>query len=215
MRTEDITLDDIYDFIDCKYGPNDVIPEDKQPILQHLELLDKIRGMHLRIEKYGTEEHIVQHLITVDGFSRYLAKKYYNQALEFFYCNNDISKQAWRNIIADKMERGINAAYMVAKDTKDFVAATKMWAEVAKIRQLDKEDPPQLSDETKGKLFAIYSYDPKQLGLDTIQDDKMVKQFIDSIENITEREKKLAYQEAMLEPLNLFPEKHEDVRKSD
>ena len=215
MKKEDITLEDIYDFIDCKYGPKDIIPQHKQPILEHLELLDKIRGMHLRIDKYGTEEHIIQHLITAEGISRYLAKKFYNQALEFFYCDNEISKSAWRNIIADKMERGINAAIMAAKDTKDFVAATKLWIEVAKIRELDKADPPQLNADAAGKMFAIYSYDAKQLGLDSIQDPERVRQFIDSLENVTEREKKLAYQEAMLEPLKLFPDKHEDVRKSD
>lgn len=215
MKTENITLEDIYDFIDCKYGPDDIIPAHKQPILNHLELLDKIRAMHLRIEQYGSEDHIVQHLITAEGLSRYLAKKYYNQALEFFYCENEISKSAWRNIIADKMERGINAAIMAAKDTKDFVSATKLWIEVAKIRELDKADPPQLNPEAAGRMFAIYSYDPKQLGLDTIQDNEKVRQFIDSLEGITEKEKELAYEEAMLKPLKLFPNKHEDVRKSD
>lgn len=215
MKKEDITLEDIYDFIDCKYGPNDIVPEHKKPILQHIELLDKIRAMHLRIDKYGSEEHIVQHLIKAEGLSRYLAKKFYNQALEFFYCDNEVSKSAWRNIIADKMERGINAAIMAAKDTKDFVAATKLWIEVAKIRELDKADPPQLNPDAAGKMFAIYSYDPKQLGLDSIQDSEKVRQFIDSLEDITEKEKQLAYQEAMLEPLKLFPSKHEDVRKSD
>lgn len=215
MKQEDITLEDIYDFIDCKYGPNDIVPEHKKPILQHIELLDKIRAMHLRIDKYGSEEHIVLHLIKAEGLSRYLAKKFYNQALEFFYCDNEVSKSAWRNIIADKMERGINAAIMAAKDTKDFVAATKLWIEVAKIRELDKADPPQLNPDAAGKMFAIYSYDPKQLGLDSIQDSEKVRQFIDSLEDITEKEKQLAYQEAMLEPLKLFPTKHEDVRKSD
>ncbi|MBY0066810.1 hypothetical protein [Empedobacter falsenii] len=215
MKTENITLEDIYDFIDCKYGPDDIIPAHKKPILKHLELLDKIRAMHLRIEQYGSEDHIVQHLISAEGLSRYLAKKYYNQALEFFYCDNEISKSAWRNIIADKMERGINAAIMAAKDTKDFVAATKLWIEVAKIRELDKADPPQLNPEAAGRMFAIYSYDPKQLGLDTIQDNEKVRQFIDSLEGITEKEKELAYEEAMLKPLKLFPSKHEDVRKSD
>ncbi|MCA4782113.1 hypothetical protein IF125_07520 [Empedobacter stercoris] len=215
MKTENITLEDIYDFIDCKYGPDDIIPAHKQHILKHLELLDKIRAMHLRIEQYGSEDHIVQHLITAEGLSRYLAKKYYNQALEFFYCDNEISKSAWRNIIADKMERGINAAIMAAKDTKDFVAATKLWIEVAKIRELDKVDPPQLNPDAAGRMFAIYTYDPKLLGLETIVDKNLVKKFIDNLENVTEREKQLAYQEAMLEPLKLFPEKHEDVRKSD
>ncbi|WP_314243835.1 hypothetical protein [Empedobacter tilapiae] len=215
MKTENITLEDIYDFIDCKYGPDDIIPAHKQPILKHLELLDKIRAMHLRIEQYGSEDHIVQHLISAEGLSRYLAKKYYNQALEFFYCDNEISKSAWRNIIADKMERGINAAIMAAKDTKDFVAATKLWIEVAKIRELDKVDPPQLNPDAAGRMFAIYTYDPKLLGLETIVDKNLVKKFIDNLENVTEREKQLAYQEAMLEPLKLFPEKHEDVRKSD
>lgn len=215
MKTENITLEDIYDFIDCKYGPDDIIPAHKKPILKHLELLDKIRAMHLRIEQYGSEDHIVQHLISAEGLSRYLAKKYYNQALEFFYCDNEISKSAWRNIIADKMERGINAAIMAAKDTKDFVSATKLWIEVAKIRELDKADPPQLNPDAAGRMFAIYTYDPKLLGLETIVDKNLVKQFIDNLENVTEREKQLAYQEAMLEPLKLFPEKHEDVRKSD
>lgn len=215
MKTENITLEDIYDFIDCKYGPDDIIPAHKKPILKHLELLDKIRAMHLRIEQYGSEDHIVQHLISAEGLSRYLAKKYYNQALEFFYCDNEISKSAWRNIIADKMERGINAAIMAAKDTKDFVSATKLWIEVAKIRELDKVDPPQLNPDAAGRMFAIYTYDPKLLGLETIVDKNLVKKFIDNLENVTEREKQLAYQEAMLEPLKLFPEKHEDVRKSD
>lgn len=215
MKKEEITLQDIYDFIDCKYGPDDIIPESKKSIIEHLDLLDKIRSMHLRIDQYGCEDHIINHLITVESLSRYLAKKYYNQALEFFYCDNEISKSAWRNIIADKMERGINAAIMAAKDTKDIVAATKLWAEVAKIRELDKQDPPQLNTDAAGKMFAIYTYDPKLLGLDTIQDKNLVKQFIDNLENVTEREKQLAYQEAMLEPLKLFPEKHEDVRKSD
>ena len=76
-----------------------------QEIVDYLDLMDKIRGMHLRIDRYGGKDAIVNHLMKVEGLSRYLANKAYNQAMEYFYADNDISKEAWRNIIATNGEK--------------------------------------------------------------------------------------------------------------
>ena len=209
MRLEDISLDDIYDFIDSK--SNKISPE----IERYLDLMDKVRGMHLRIAKFGSKEMILQHLMKVEDLSRYLANKVYNDALEYFYCDNHISKQAWRNIIVEKQEKLINMALHLVKDVSDLAKIAKMNIDLGILLQLDKEDPPELPTELFARPFKLYSFDAKMLGLPTAVDRGKLAKLIDALPELTEKERILIRQEALIEPLNLFPEDHENVRKSE
>lgn len=209
MNIENITLDDIYAFIESK--TKTISPE----IEKYLDLMDKVRGMYLRIGDFGSRDSIVNHLMRVEKLSRYLAQKVYNDALEYFYCENEISKQAWRNLIAEKHEKLINMAIEMAKDVNDLSKIAKMNMELGTLRELDKEDPIELPLEVFQKPFKLYSYDAEMLGLPTKVDRKKLLEFINELPELTEKERQLILQESLYEPLNLFPEDHENVRKSE
>lgn len=209
MNLENIALDDIYDFIESK--SKTVSSE----IERYLDLMDKVRGMHLRIAKFGSKEMIINHLMKVEDLSRYLANKIYNDSLEYFYSDTTISKEAWRNILVEKQEKLINMAIMKVKDVSDIAKVAKMNIDLGVLLKLDKEDPPVLPVELFQRPFKLYSFDAKLLGLPTAVDKGKIAEFIEKLPGITEKERQLIRQEALLEPLNLLPEEHENVRKSE
>lgn len=213
-KIDNITLDDIYLFIEMYSGKNVVIPEDKKPIMDYMDLLDKIRAMDNRIAEFGSREHIIKYLIVHHSLSRYKASQAYEDAMEFYYCDSQISREALRNRMAQKVEAQINAALLMANTAKDFIAAIKLWKDVFQMLGLDKEDPPKLNAEAAGKMVALYSYDFKTLGLESVVDKNRVKEFIET-SPLTEREKEIAMRESLILPQKLFPTEHENLRKSE
>lgn len=209
MNIDDITLDDVYDFIESK--SKKISPE----IERYLDLLDKVRGMHLRITKFGSKDLIIKHLVKVEGLSLHTSNKIYNDTLQYFYCDTTISKEAWRNIIVEKQEKLINMAIQLIKDVSDIAKVAKMNTDLGILLQLDKEDPPVLPIELFQKPFKLYSFDAKMLGLPTAVDKEKIAEFIDKLPELTEKERQQIRQEALLEPLNILPENYENVRKSE
>jgi hypothetical protein len=116
----DIELDEIYDFIE-----NGIPTDDKSETMIYMLEMDKVRGMALRIDKYASKDAIVNHLIKVDKYSRYFATKLYNNTMEYFYCDTTISKTAWRNIYAEKMEKVINFSIHVMKDASETARSAR------------------------------------------------------------------------------------------
>lgn len=114
IKFEDITLREIYAFMEG--GNPDNAPKE---IVEYLELMDKIRGMHLRIDRYGSHEAIIRHLITVENIPRLKARRIYEETLEYFYCDSYVSKKAWRNIYAGMVDKAINFIFLTMKDPND------------------------------------------------------------------------------------------------
>ncbi|MDK7375979.1 MULTISPECIES: hypothetical protein [Weeksella] len=212
MNIDNITLDDIYDFINTNYGNKKIIPEEKIPVMQYMELLDKIRAMDLRIGEYGSRDHIIRHLMK-EGLSRYKASKAYEDAMEFYYCDQSISRDALRNRIAQKIEAQINAALLMANNAKDTIAAIKLWKDVFTILGLDKEDPPKYDPASSGKMVALYSYNMKELGLESVVDKEKVRKFIQEAP-LTDAEKEYAMRQALILP-NKFLNNNTDVNQSE
>lgn len=205
---EDIELDEIYDFIE-----NGTANEQNADIVQYLLELDKVRGMYLRIDKYGSKDAIINHLHKVDGYSRYLANKLFNQAMEYFYCDTTISKAAWRNIYAEKMEKVVNFAIATMENTSDAAKVTKMILEMAKVRQLDLPDKEEIPSELFTRPFKIYSSDAEFLGLPAVN-RKELSEFIDKLPDLNDAQKELIKREAQILPVKVFLDEHEDPRKT-
>ena len=100
MLIDNIGLDDLKEFLET--GNPDNAPE---AIVQYIELLTRIHGMTLRIDKFGSKEAILKHLIAFEGLSRYKASLVYNETLEYFYTDKEVSKKAWRNFYASIMDQ--------------------------------------------------------------------------------------------------------------
>ena len=207
LRLEDISLDHIYDFIE-NGNPDDADPA----IVEYLEQLDKVRGMKLRFDRWASKDAIIGHLIKVDGMTRYLANQLYNDALQYFYCDSTISKEAWRNLYAEDQEKDIAVARMLAKDASDFAKISKMRKELAELRGLFKDDPEELPEEWFQKPWKLYAMDAEFLGMPAIDRPKLAKQ-IDTLPELTEKERELIKREAAIMTPKLFLDESENPRK--
>ncbi len=203
MKLEDITLEDIQDFI--ANGPREEAP---QEVVQLLETMEKIRGMHIR---FNSRDHIIKHLQKVDGHSYYLAAKFYDMAMEYFYAERQIPKSAWRNIIAEKMNKAITLGFKLAKDTSDITKVVSKLESLAKVLQLDKEDAEEFPEELLSKPFKMYTIDEEMLGLPKLDRYKLAK-FIDDFPDLSERERNAIREEAGLIPFKLIKEDAENPR---
>jgi hypothetical protein len=208
MKIEDVTLDQVYEFMERGNVNNT-----PQHIVDYLLLLDKTMGMIRRIDMYGNREAVVKHLRLVDGLSDHKASKIYNEAIEYFNIDNEISKDAWRNFYADKMEKVINFSTLIMKDVADASKVVKMLLDVATLRQVNVPDAEKLPDNFFDKPVNLMSLDANifEFGKANRQG---IEAFIDSMPDLTEKEKIRIKQETLILPLKLFPDESENPRKS-
>ncbi len=181
-------------------------------VVAYIELLDKVRAMSLRIDKFGSKEAVVKHLIAIDKLSRYKATQVYNEAQEYFNIDKTISKLAWGNIIADKMDLMINYSMQNVKDVSDALKVVSMLEKVGNIRQVNVPDAKELPDNFFDKPINLMSYDARIFEFGETN-RKNLDKFIDTLPELTEKEKIRIKQEALLLPLNIFPNESENPRK--
>ena len=209
MTINEITLDHIYDFMEK--GNLNNAPEE---IVLYLELLDKIRGMFLRIDVFGTKEAIVKHLMLVDKISRYKAMQLCDEAQQYFYSDTKISKQAWRTIYAEKAEKMINFAMQTVKNPTDAAKVVKMLLDVAELRGINLPEQEELPAELFQPPWVIYSADAEFLGLETKANRHRLAEMIDAFPELTEKQRVQIKREAQILPIKVFPNEQEDGRKS-
>lgn len=182
-------------------------------IVQYLELLDKVRGMFLRTDKYGSRDAIIKHLMTADKMSRFKAAQVCDEAREYFYSDSKISKDAWRNIYADKIEMMINFAMQTVENVSDAQKVVKMLVDVANLRGVNEPDAEEIPAEVFQAPFVVYSCDAEFLGMPKVNRQKL-GEMIDKYPELTEKEKIQIKREALVLPLKIFPNEQEDARKS-
>lgn len=153
----------------------------------YLDRLEIIRGLYT---KYKSKSFIVNHLVTSQRITREYAVRLYVDSLNYFYANNEVTKDAWRAIYAEKME---NLA-MVAWETNDLETYRRAIMSAAELRGLHKDEPPRLPDELLDRRIIIYSTDPTKLGIPKIS-KKELAEFIDNLD-ITETEKDIQRRDA-------------------
>ncbi len=209
IKVEDIELEHIQDFI--ANGTQETAPPE---IVDFLHIMEKVRGMYYRFKEFNGREAVVNHLVKVDGHSYYMACKYYDMAMEYFFLDRDVSKKAHRNRLAEKMEKAINLAMVMAKDTRELISAVKELKSVAQILQLDQPDKDEFPQELFDKPFKIYSIDAEFLGLPPINRYELGKQIDEKYPELSEKERIMIKREANILPVKLFPEAYEDARQS-
>lgn len=208
MLIDNIGLDDLKEFLET--GNPDNAPE---AIVQYIELLTRIHGMSLRIDKFGSKEAILKHLIAFEGLSRYKASLVYNETLEYFYTDKEVSKKAWRNFYASIMDQEINFARRVKKDGTDSKRIVEMAEKAANMRGAFDEEIEELPEELFRTPFIVYTCDSQLLGLPTVDRNKLSAQ-IDAYPELSEKEKIQIKREAQILPINIFPNEQENPRKS-
>lgn len=193
-----LDIDAIIEFRDT--GTMTDVPED---IVMYLQELQKTYGMMLRNDKYGGRQSVINHLVKFDGYSQYLASKIYDEATEYFHTGRNISKEAHKNRLADLMERGVNAALAMAKDTKEIVMAIGKIPEIAKLLDLDKVDTELFPESLLSRPIKIYTSSAEDLGMPKI-DRYQLGQIIDTLPMISDAAKEMCKRDSQLLPVKFF-----------
>lgn len=206
---DSLNLDDVISF--CQNGNPNNAPEG---IAEYLELLDKTRGMIVRFDKYPNDNVIVKSLMITDKLSQAKAKKIIEEAREFFWRDSSVSKDAWRNILVEKMMQVIHLAMLSVKDVSDADRVTKMIQRQAYLLQLDKVEDKELPAELFQPQWVVYTTDAEELGLPKV-DRNRIKDFIDKrVPELTEKERNRLYQEADIIPFKALQNDEENPRKN-
>jgi hypothetical protein len=212
MTIDQVNIRDIYDFMETGNPKN--APEH---ILDYLELLDMVRSMYLRIDQFGSKEAIIKHLMIAPKYklSRYKAAQVCDEAQEYFYRDSKISKDAWRNIYAEKMEKMINFAMLRVNDVNDAQKVIKMLLDASVLRGVNDPDKEELPAEVFQAPFVVYTWDTDALDMPKVNRQRL-SEMIDKFPELTEKEKIRIKQESLIPgfPLKIFPDEQENPRKS-
>lgn len=104
----------------------------------------------------------------------------YSEAMELFYCNRKVSKDALRNKMADQFDTLYVAARDAAKTSKDYAVAADILVNKARALQLDRDDPAKLPAEVYQPMFRLLSATPESIGLPAANRDELERQ-IDTV----------------------------------
>ncbi|MAR57248.1 MAG: hypothetical protein CMM93_08705 [Rickettsiales bacterium] len=195
----DLSIDDIWEWhdkgLDSKKLPMEVV--------EYIDAMDKVRNMSRRFDKYGSKANIIDYLTNVEGYSYYLANKLYNNSFEYFNTNDSVSLDAHLNWIVDMMKQNIQQGILLSKDTNDNARIGRMLRELKDVVSELGRNEDELDEILKRKPIKLYTLKPEDVGMLPIPKKKLDK-LLDSYEEITEAQRTIIKEEAMLIPGNLF-----------
>lgn len=143
----------------------------------YLDLLNLVYSLDTQ---YG-KRNVIRFLTSAYfGFSYNQASNLYSEAIEMFYANRNISKDALRQKTADQLEAAYIAAITVARTAKDYKNAAEILRMRAEVLGLDREDTVVLSQTIYRRTYRILSLDPESIGLPKAN-RRELKEIIDEV----------------------------------
>jgi hypothetical protein len=192
---EDITIKQIEGLINSDYSN---LP---QKVSDYILMMEKARDWHYQNK---SKREIINHLRAVckdkkgGSISDMVANKVYCDALNFFYLNVPIHKQAYRNLYAEKME----LAAAVSWNNGDMETYGRNLERAGKLRQLDLADPVEVDKEAKKIKNIIYAIDAKDVGVEGVDRQELAR-LIDNLD-APETKKQKAKKDAGIEQRDLI-----------
>lgn len=179
-------------------NPSDLPAE----VVRHLELMELVRSMY---SKYETKTVIINTLMSpVYRLSRQQANKLFVDSLNYFYSDNKIKSDAWRQIYANKLED--LSAYALACD--DIAQSRRCLNDAAKMRGVFDEKVQEIPDELLQRPVVIYTLNPEQLGLARANRSELAK-LIDEMPDISDSDRQRVKRDASAFDFTLFEENNE------
>lgn len=174
----------------------------------YYDAMDRVRGLTAALsvqvggqERVSTKSGIIRLLQEAYGFTAYMARMVYQDALNFFYCDADLQGKAWANLYAERLDNWSKLAAMAG----DMKTALAMLKEAAHLRGCDKDNELEIPEEllnATGKRTVIYTTRASDLGL---QDkDPNLEEYIDSLPEVAVITKERLKEDAGIKKFNLI-----------
>ncbi len=146
----------------------------------YIDMLLFVYSLDARFGKRRTIQFLTRKPVSL-SYQR--AADVYAEAVEMFFANRKISKDALRAKAADQYDNLYHLAVEAAKTAKDYEAAAAILERKTKILQLDKEDPVVLPGEQLDKRIRLLSLTPEVIGLPEANRDAMAAQIDNLVES--------------------------------
>lgn len=172
----------------------------------YLEALQMIYSFDVQMGRRKTI-----HLLTQSPFNMSYDKAadLHAQAIEMFNGGRRNTKEALKHHTANAYDTLYHAIIEGATGPKDYALAAAVLDKKVKLLELDKPDPVLPPEDQYQKTIRLYSIAAEDVGLPTANRDELAAQ-IDSLENLTEAEKRFLRQDAGIIDLDII-ERLQDV----
>lgn len=168
-------------------GKTGDLSEELVVYLSHLEL---VRSMH---DKYQSRAGIIRILTSpAYGYTDYAARKLYADAINFFYSDNQVKREAWANLYADKLD---NLA-LLCIEADDWEGARRCFADAAKFR-MGSEPANDIPEDLFDRRPVFYTLNPEHVGLPGKVNRHKLARWIDKLPDIDENERRRIHRDAM------------------
>lgn len=132
------------------------------------------------------------------------ARSRMEDAFTWFFLDDKVKKDAYRNMLFDKMLKLADATILSATKTEDYDMASKILLRAYRVKNLDKDEVESLPPEAFMKPIKIFSLDTSDFeDLPAAPDRVLLASYIDEM-NLTEAESVRIKRDAGLEPKQLF-----------
>ncbi|MBP3944405.1 hypothetical protein J5U18_12725 [Sphingobacteriaceae bacterium WQ 2009] len=163
----------------------------------YIDALLMIRDLDNQYGRRATVDFLVNHF----KLKYQRASEMFDESINLFYSDRNISKKALRHKYAENLENAANVVLAQAESSKDYEIYSTIIAQAAKLQELDKPDVDKLPPEVYRKEFTLQTLDVEQVGLPAINRNELAAQ-IDSL-NQPESVKITLKQDAMIIPIKL------------
>ncbi|MDR2825001.1 MAG: hypothetical protein LBB41_07380 [Prevotellaceae bacterium] len=180
---------------------------------KYFEMMDLVRGLKKRAtfnDELITESKIKKLLRRTYGLTYYEAEMCYADSLNFFYCNTQVSVEAFNNMYADRLDDAANIA-LDAGDLEKFERLIKL---AGTFRGCFKDKVPEIPHQMYRKPIIVYTSEAKDLGIppsDVVELEKIIDALPDIPELKRERikteagvNKEFNLEEMLIEDINSF-----------
>lgn len=173
---------------------------ENEEMVAYLEVLDLIRGWHYSLH---TPSKILKALqLKYPDIKTHVAKRLYADAMNYFYCDIHIKKEAYRNMGADELFKLYTATVRSAKEPRDYKIAADILFKSLEARGALQDDPEGLPDHIYENKTPVFVMDPTLLKLPKADRNELARQIDDM--PITELKKAKLKQHAGIEAIELF-----------
>lgn len=160
-------------------------------LVEYMQALELVRSMY---DKYDSKKFIITTLTLKPwSLTEYQAKKLYTESLNFFYANNEIKREAWANIYADRMDK----VALLAIALNDVNAAKDAYDKAFKYRMGEKSTQI-IPRELLERRPIFYTLRAKDVGLPEANRSKLA-QWIDSLDDIPDEDRLRLHRDGMTE----------------
>ena len=190
--------------VDC------LTPEERE----YYNFMELVRGLRARMllpggRKVTTKSGIIKLLKNNYELSDWMARRIYDDAINFFYAESAVTSRAWANLYAEKLEKMADLAFSGGR----FKEGRSLMNDAAKLRGCFDDTAPEIPEELlQPKTAVIYTADAAALGAPAA-DRREVDAFIDSLPEIPEITRRRVKEDAGVLKKNLLKRMIEDVKE--